>query len=220
MIKSLRIRNFKCLRDVSVELDGFTVLIGKNDTGKTSLLEALFLLGALTRQDERVFGGAWSVPALLSADAANARIGWEVTIGATERNGLHGHVLYKLVLAPCDDGHSFAIEEEDLSAAGTTVGIEAPSNDPTNRSVVLVDGTFRRLAKKAKPTVTALSLARMDRELPTLRAVAQALTSTMKYQLDTSQLAPPSAQQPDQGERGPIWTAPPAPQRLWPGRGP
>lgn len=41
MDRSVSIRNFKCLRSVDVELEPLTVLIGKNDTGKSSFLQAL-----------------------------------------------------------------------------------------------------------------------------------------------------------------------------------
>jgi len=41
MFKKVTISNFKCLRDVTVELGPFNVLIGLNNTGKTSFLEAV-----------------------------------------------------------------------------------------------------------------------------------------------------------------------------------
>ena len=41
-IKEVRIRNFRCLLSVDVELDKLTVLIGQNNSGKTSFLNALF----------------------------------------------------------------------------------------------------------------------------------------------------------------------------------
>ncbi len=43
MIRSVRILNFKCLRDVALPLQPLTVLIGKNDTGKSSILQAIAL---------------------------------------------------------------------------------------------------------------------------------------------------------------------------------
>jgi len=49
MIKHIRIRNFKSLHDVSVGLDPFTVLVGRNGAGKTSFLQALQMLGWLVR---------------------------------------------------------------------------------------------------------------------------------------------------------------------------
>ena len=50
MIDRLRVENFKCLRDVAINFAPLTVLIGPNDSGKSSLLDALFLLGQSTRQ--------------------------------------------------------------------------------------------------------------------------------------------------------------------------
>ena len=41
-VKEVRIRHFRCLRSVDVELDALTLLIGQNNAGKTSFLSALF----------------------------------------------------------------------------------------------------------------------------------------------------------------------------------
>jgi predicted ATPase len=44
MITHLTVENFKCLQKVSVELGPFTVLIGANDSGKSSVLDAIQIL--------------------------------------------------------------------------------------------------------------------------------------------------------------------------------
>jgi energy-coupling factor transporter ATP-binding protein EcfA2 len=44
MITQVSIKNFKCLRDVTVNLERFTVFVGANGSGKTSFLQALDLL--------------------------------------------------------------------------------------------------------------------------------------------------------------------------------
>ena len=44
-IESVRISNFRSLRDVEVTLDDMTVLIGANSSGKTSVLEAIRMFG-------------------------------------------------------------------------------------------------------------------------------------------------------------------------------
>ncbi len=49
MIKSIRIKNFRCLRDVTVALDSLTVLVGPNGSGKSTLLDAIVTLARLTR---------------------------------------------------------------------------------------------------------------------------------------------------------------------------
>jgi predicted ATPase len=45
MLTRVHIENFKCLADTEVTLGGFNVLIGPNDSGKTSFLQALGILG-------------------------------------------------------------------------------------------------------------------------------------------------------------------------------
>ncbi len=44
MIEKVEFRNFKALRDVSLDLERFTVLVGPNASGKTSVLEGLYYL--------------------------------------------------------------------------------------------------------------------------------------------------------------------------------
>jgi len=66
-IKEVRIRNFRCLLSVDVELDMLTVLIGQNNSGKTSFLNALFAaIGAgqriISNDDILLRKGEVSVP--------------------------------------------------------------------------------------------------------------------------------------------------------------
>ena len=50
-ITEVRIRNFRSLKEVDVSLDWLTVLIGENNSGKTSFLDALFAaIGAGKRE--------------------------------------------------------------------------------------------------------------------------------------------------------------------------
>jgi predicted ATP-binding protein involved in virulence len=49
-ITKLKIKNFRCVYDATVELDWLTVLIGKNDTGKSTILDALAMLGMDDRE--------------------------------------------------------------------------------------------------------------------------------------------------------------------------
>src|SRR6267142_2048635 len=44
----LRIRNFRSIKDLEVELDESTIFIGSNDSGKTSIVDALRIV--LTRR--------------------------------------------------------------------------------------------------------------------------------------------------------------------------
>lgn len=80
-IKSVRIRNFRCLRDVTLDFDDVTTLIGPNGAGKSTVLRALdwFFNGApgqLTPDD--IYAGA---------DESDREIQVEVTFsGLTDRD--------------------------------------------------------------------------------------------------------------------------------------
>ncbi len=54
LIQEVRVRNFRCLRSVDVELDPLTLIIGQNNSGKTSFLAALF---AAIGSGQRVISG-------------------------------------------------------------------------------------------------------------------------------------------------------------------
>ena len=55
MIKSLYIDNFKALNDFSMYLDPFTVVVGNNMSGKSTVLQALDFLSNIVKEDFTVF---------------------------------------------------------------------------------------------------------------------------------------------------------------------
>lgn len=85
MINQISVKNFKALRDVTVDLERFTVLIGPNDTGKSSFLEALFAIAESKRSPvSHCFWSSWQerelvyrqlpeVPVVLAAQLSNKR---------------------------------------------------------------------------------------------------------------------------------------------------
>src|SRR6516225_3775482 len=92
MIERIHVENYKCLRDVTVELGDFTILIGPNDSGKSSFLEVVQIFGKLVRQDySDLFGGDHSPANLVWRKDAGRNIVMKVT-GTTA-----GHrVVYRL----------------------------------------------------------------------------------------------------------------------------
>ncbi|MBK7937047.1 MAG: AAA family ATPase [Lewinellaceae bacterium] len=46
LIKNLHIKNFKSVRDLSLDCDRINIFIGKPNAGKSNILEAISLLGA------------------------------------------------------------------------------------------------------------------------------------------------------------------------------
>jgi predicted ATPase len=97
-IDSVRFRNFKALRDVEVHLDPFTVLVGPNASGKTSMLEGLSYITKLASVDAaRVFQGRANIGVIASRGARG-----------TFELGLHGEFRQKeaalsFVLAAVED---------------------------------------------------------------------------------------------------------------------
>lgn len=53
MIRKLKVKNYKSLRDVEVELGKFNVLIGPNAGGKSNLLDSLAFLSEITQEEKR-----------------------------------------------------------------------------------------------------------------------------------------------------------------------
>ncbi len=73
MIHAVRFRNFKALRDVELDLDRFTILVGPNASGKTSVLEGLHHLTRLAATDpRRVFEGRADIGVIASRGAQGA----------------------------------------------------------------------------------------------------------------------------------------------------
>jgi predicted ATPase len=77
MLNRVKVQNFKCLRDVDVELGPFTVLIGPNDSGKSSFLAALQLLGKLAFLDHEHSQAALDVAKVLRQNS------WRLSAEAT-----------------------------------------------------------------------------------------------------------------------------------------
>ena len=80
MIQRFHVENYKALRAVNVDLSPITVLIGPNDSGKSSLLEAIGALCRSVDQDlSQAFAGRWQNADLVwQCDA-----GLDVTLEAT-----------------------------------------------------------------------------------------------------------------------------------------
>jgi predicted ATPase len=89
MINQIRVQNFKCLADVTVDLGPFTVFIGPNDSGKTSLLDAIHMLGRTTRESPRkMFQESDSAENLVWYHQTDRVMGWHVS-GRIWENDFH-----------------------------------------------------------------------------------------------------------------------------------
>jgi hypothetical protein len=70
MIQTVGFENFKALRELTIPLERFTVLVGPNASGKTSVLQGLDALFWLRHDDEDYFSGDRLFNVLLSRGAS------------------------------------------------------------------------------------------------------------------------------------------------------
>jgi predicted ATP-dependent endonuclease of OLD family len=49
MIKQLKLKKFRCFKDYTIEFDKFNIIVGKNDTGKFTIIDALKLISNVRR---------------------------------------------------------------------------------------------------------------------------------------------------------------------------
>jgi predicted ATPase len=81
MIDRIQIENYKALRDVSLALTPMHVLIGPNDSGKTSILEAVAALCRTAEYDlPRAFLGAWEGLQLVWKQQADLLVALRVSV--------------------------------------------------------------------------------------------------------------------------------------------
>ncbi len=85
MIHRVRIENYKALRDVTLDLTPIHLLIGPNDSGKTSILEAIQALCRSVDYDlSQAFVGAWQGRELVWQEKPDATVALAASVGTWE----------------------------------------------------------------------------------------------------------------------------------------
>ena len=75
MITRVSIKNFKAIRDASVDLTPIHLLIGPNDSGKTSVLEAIAAICRSVDHDApNSFLGRWQGRELVNSSSTEAQV--------------------------------------------------------------------------------------------------------------------------------------------------
>ena len=110
MITRFRVQNYKALRDVTLDLTPIHVLIGPNDSGKTSILDAI---AALCRSVDHVlpqaFTGSWDGRGLVWRGAPDRDISFQAS--GRDSNGM---VTYQLSCRFPPSGRDVTVAEEDF----------------------------------------------------------------------------------------------------------
>ncbi len=197
MITKLHIENFKCLRDVTVELQPLTVLIGKNDTGKTSFLEALGMLGDLANGRATPLLQHNGFDNVLSRGAEKRQIAWDATIAPSPRIPLPGQASYRLAFSV--DRLGLVVREEQLSIEGSDTRITRAADG--QGATLREDGKDHGFGGNFRDVVVLASI-KNNSVLPASNAVAAALATTPPYRFDAQRLTTPGSFNPGPANPG------------------
>jgi predicted ATPase len=195
MLERIHIENYKCLRDVTVDLGDFTILIGPNDSGKSSFLEAIQTFGKILQHGyPATFVGNRSLGNLVWGKDAGRNVVLEVE-GTTP-----GHrFIYHLELPvderpPCEsldwDGEK-VFWTEDVPAN------QAPSQSklPPGTRVVVVPTGQGRQQNAAQAGTTRLQGLVQQRPSP-YPGLTEALASSTEYRFELDKLPTAAIPQP------------------------
>jgi predicted ATPase len=197
MLERVHIENFKCLRDVTVELGDFTILIGPNDSGKSSFLDAIQTLGKVIRQDySELFRGDRALENLVWQKDTERRIIWKVT-GVTGENEFS----YDLEL-PINEGLPGESLEWDGDKLFWTTKLSGGRTHPAIKikQGAEVPSTFEgpnfetALAKAGR---TYLQRCIESKQVP-FTDIAKAISSSTEFRFEPSQMAIPSQPHADE----------------------
>ncbi len=194
MIKRIRIRNFKSLQDVSVELNQFNVLIGQNGAGKSSFLQALQVLGWLVRYgsiNDALMANGVAYSELVYLRASSSTIRWDIeleisdpsnpgrTLGAVVdlRLSKRKHVLVSAEFVYPTELRDFPLEKIlneakfCLGRSGRKTMIAQELGDPIiYKNVTLAHSLLRDVRDKPE-------------QFPILSSIAYSLGSFMHYEI-------------------------------------
>lgn len=187
MLQSFHIQNFKCLRDTTLELGPFTVLIGPNDSGKTSILDALRLLG---QTFVRSYPDVFVIPNQFDALVWRQEIGLEIIWQA------------RFVSGEAKFAYSFCFPsgtEEGRSSRGSSFR----RSGTHDKSRVETSSEIRSASSFPQPSPVETTLRALLAGRPSpLRAefadlIPPGISDLRRYRLDPDALRTPAVPQPD-----------------------
>jgi predicted ATPase len=181
MLEYFYTNNYKCLVDVKIPLTPIHVIIGQNDSGKTSVLEAMLALSRSTeRQLVEAFPGDWQDRELVFAGEERPVIQFEVGFGSAEEDA-HSGMVYHLDVEFGKGRSCRRIDE--WSQNNDIISINENSQGWTGvaRRTDLNPGPVRDRLETIADQFGTVSLYRFD---PQLMAVPAAIDPKRKFRMD------------------------------------
>ncbi|MCZ6678282.1 MAG: AAA family ATPase, partial [Candidatus Poribacteria bacterium] len=186
MIRRFQVENYKALRDITLNLTPIHVLIGPNDSGKTSVLEAIAALCRSVDQPlAQAFTGAWEGADLVWRNMPELPISLSA---AVEEDELHFD--YRLACTFAPSGRNVRTHEEQFESAKAGAVDLTNNNDNLSRvSRIAARGEPApdEISKKAASMVhDSLSGVHLYRWNPRFLALPAAPDSRWPYRMDES----------------------------------
>jgi len=176
------VKNYKCLGEIDIPLTPIHVLVGQNDAGKTSIVEAMVALyGSSEKPLPQVFPAPWSGQELVRYAAQDVRMQlrgeWTTLPGETTPTP-HSSFKYGFEVEFPPSGTKCRVAEESLELKG-----EAPS--------VLGRHTQKTETEVSQWTRTGKTPEQVD--APELWVLTRVLKPAHKYALNARMMAMPAA---------------------------
>ena len=176
MLEYFYVRNYKCLADVGIPLTPIHVIIGQNDSGKTSLLEAMFaLVQSANFPLAKAFSGDWQGWELINEQANHFSLEFEA-----EFNVEDGSV-------PMTPHYRLEVGFDDTGRV-CHAGSEKWNGELLNRTISYMDDCSTLVAERLRRPQTPGS--------HSLNAIAKSLGRANLYRFDPKQMAIPAAIDP------------------------
>lgn len=195
MIERIHIENYKCLRDVTVDLSDFTILIGPNDSGKSSFLDVIQSFGKLAREGYAgSFEGDRALVNLVWRKDASRQIVWGVA------GNWSGHSFAYHLGLPVGQQQAPEMLEWDGKKLFWTEKLGAGQSQsaslfpPGSLALVVATAEGKELhpAQSGSPYLQQF----VQGGHPASTMLADALTASLEYKFDLAKLPAPSVPEP------------------------
>jgi len=161
-ITELRIEGLRSIGKLHLRLDGLTVLIGENGSGKSSIIEACQLLRAVARSefDREFYGTHGGLSSLLRWDETR------LTLGVRVEHGTEPPLDYDIVFLKAGEG-SARIHGESLRAGDSLLLERSGGRTRVQKGGDLTE--ILRLREGSEPTLAALGAIDVDARILRIR---------------------------------------------------
>jgi len=182
MITTLRVKNYKALRDVTLDLEPVHVLIGPNDSGKTSILEALLAICRSTDHSlADAFIGRWSGRQLVWNHSVDAQIQLGIAIHDDS-----GTMHYDLAVSFGSQLKTPIVDHECIATNGDETRLEF--RGPNKTAAFVIGANSRKeepsVVDKVRRLKRTLRNAQAYRWVPSLLALPVAPDSNRRLAMD------------------------------------